>query len=198
MAHINSILEGVERAFLTTVTGRTRYRFVFDPMTLVPDIENSGERYGISIYPSIKYLLDGAAGPEHGIQSVRDVLTAILLQEASEHSRRPAKAVKAFLADLERCSVASFISDCGEQDRRGRDARLRRRLAKLGYRLIKSRVRDPLSDHYQMYDLVDRAGYIILGAPRDLERLERWIEAQRTDVDQPANKPRGGTETAHE
>jgi hypothetical protein len=190
MTHLNLILETTARAFISDVCQRTRYRYIFDPQTLVPSIRDTDVLYEVQTYPEIKYFLNDAAGPEYGIQSLRHVLRAALNDVAAEHIKRPKKAVEVFLADLERRSLGAFLSGGGEHDVKRRVAKLRQQLNRLDYRLEKSRRRDPLHPHYGVYDVIHRITHEInLDAPRDLARLERWVEAmlaaQRTTDDEP-------------
>jgi hypothetical protein len=103
----------------------------------------------------------------------------MLVAVAAKRTKKPAKVVKNFLADLERRHLGSFLAGGRPDDVERRDARLRYRLDQLGCRLEKSRRRDPLHPNHAVYDVIHRVSCEInLDAPRDLGRLEKWVEEQ--------------------
>jgi hypothetical protein len=176
MAHLNVILENAARDFISAAVQRTRHKFTYDPQTLVPGIEDTGKPYDLKIYHTVEYLLTEAAGPDYDIQSHRDVLRNVLVAAASQHTKKAGKATEVFLADLERRPLVPFLAGGKERDVMQRVAMLRRQLNRFGYRLEKSRRRDPLHPHYGVYDVIHRVTHEInLDAPRDLDRLERWV-----------------------
>jgi hypothetical protein len=181
MTHLNVILEGAARDFISDFIQRTRYRFTYDPQTLVPGIEDTDEPYDLEVYDTVEYFLNEAAGPQHGIQSLGHVLHGLLLGVAAEHVKKPRKAAEVFLVDLKRRPLVPFLSDGKEHDVKQRVASLRRHLNKFEYRLEKSRRRDPLHSNYDVYNVIHRAtGEVNVDAPRDLDRLEQWAETLST------------------
>jgi hypothetical protein len=181
MTHINVILEAAARDRLSTIVQQTRHRFTYDPQTLVPSVEDTGEVYDLKVYHFVKYLLNEAAGPEYDIQSLRDVLREFLVSVAAEHVKQPGKAAETFLADLERRPLVPFLSGGREHDETQRVAKLRKMLNKFNLRLEKSRKRDPLHPHYGVYDVIHRVTHEVnIDAPRDLDRLERWVKTLST------------------
>ncbi len=177
MPHLNTFLLHSARRFLSNHVQGPQYRYKYDPETLVPDVERTDESCEPSDYPFIRDYLPRAAGQEHGIRSVREVLKDELVKVAKEHTRNATTAVGAFCVDLERRSLARFLEEGEENDLIRREAKLRRKLGRLGYRLTKSRRRNPLDPHYMVYDIIHRiTREINLDAPRHLAGLETWVE----------------------
>ena len=182
MSHINVLLQLKARDVLLGFAARSRNRFVFDPETLETGVEDTGSEYDTAIYPSIREFLREAAGDDHGISTIRDVLIQSLAALAKEHTTRPARVIATFLSDLDKRDLNRFLGDRQDKDIKQREAKVRHRLNKLGYRLEKSRKRDPLNDHYRVYDVLERATNIVnLDAPRNLDGLEQWLENMAHD-----------------
>jgi hypothetical protein len=177
MPHINVILQCAARDVITGFTDHNRHKFVFDPQILAATVEDTGLPFEPANYPTIKDFLREAAGCEHGNQSIGDILRQHLSAVAAEHCRRPTKAVASFFTDLQRRRLDEFLLESADPAMRQREARIRRELDKLGYRLEKSRRRNPLHEGYRVFDVLERSTNVInLDAPRDFDRLERWVK----------------------
>ena len=72
---------------------------------------------------------------------------------------------------------------------RSREQRLRRAAQRQGYKLVKSRRRDPRALGYGRWYIVDVAGnYIVVGtegghANMDLDAVEEWLTSEREQQD---------------
>lgn len=60
---------------------------------------------------------------------------------------------------------------------------LRRAVARRGWTLTRSRIRDPAAADYQLWTLADR-GRVLL-ATRDLDDVARYLDADTTPADRP-------------
>jgi hypothetical protein len=181
MPHLNTLLTHAAHELVAGHLESNRHRYIFDPETLVPDIEDTGVPCDPSIYPIVGYYLSEAAGPDHGILTLRDVLKDVLIKVAQEHTTKPQQAVATFCADLERRPF-QFLAGGDDYNLVRREANLRRKLKNLGHRLTKSRTRDPLGSNYRVYDIIDRTAYeISVDAPRHLAGLERWVTNAQQD-----------------
>ena len=174
MEHLNSILEREAREFLRNIAQRTRHKYVFDSETLIPKVEDTGERHDVTNYLDVRHFLQQPAECESS-QSLREVLRSHLVRVASERTKRPERAAKALLDNLDRRSLSTFLSIEDGGDVKRRVVSLRHRLNRCGFRLAKSRTRDPLKERHGVYDVIDRATHEInLDAPRGLQGLEGW------------------------
>jgi hypothetical protein len=178
MPHINVILTQEAHEFIAHRLQGTELRYGFED--IFDTIIRSGDRpYKPSHYPFVKDFLRCPAGHEYGLLSLRDVLKDKLINVAQEQSAKPAKAVATFLGDLDGRLLAKFLALKDDPDLERREQKLRRALDKLGYRLNKSRTRNPLGSNYRVYDIIQRTTHeISVDAPRHLEGLERWVEEQ--------------------
>ena len=181
MLHINLILADTARDFITGCLARTRHRFTFDPETLAPNVEDTGTPYDPTIIPTVGFFLSKPAGADYGVQSMREALQVALMSVASENSNNPTKRVTKFLTDLERRPFEKYLASGEAGDLKKRTAKLRHQLDRQGYRLEKSRTRDPLGENYQVYDVIRRSsGKIIMGVPRSLSGIESWLDEGET------------------
>lgn len=178
MPHINVILAQEAHEFITHNLHGTELRYGFENI-FDPVVRSSDRPYEPSHYPFVKDFLSCPAGHEHGLLSLRDGLRDKLIIVAQEHFARPEKAVATFLDGLDRRLLANFLAAEDDPDLVRREQKLRRALDKLGYRLSKSRTRNPLGSNYRVYDIIHRTtSEINIDAPRHLDGLERWVDQQ--------------------
>jgi hypothetical protein len=179
MTHINAILLDSARQLISRHLTGTRYKYTFDPETLACAIEDTGEPPDPTSCGMVGDYLGQPAGPSHGTSSLGAVLVEELTEIARQHGRRSAKAISEFCAKLQYLPFNRFLEGYTEPEVTGREAKLRRRLDKLGYRLEKARTRNPFDFCYQTYTVIHRTTYEVnIDSPTNLAGLEAWVEEQ--------------------
>jgi len=185
--HINSILINAARELVQRHIAGNRYRYSYETVALGPitsirapcGVEDTGEPLDPTSYETVADYLKQPAGPNHGILSLLDVLIEYLTDVAQRHGRKSAKAVFDFYEKLKHRPLGHLLDGDAEGDVAAREAKLRRRLKDLGYRLQKARTRNPFDFRYQTYTIIHRKTHgIEIAVPARLAGLERWVEEQ--------------------
>ncbi len=179
MTHINAILLDAARQLIVRHLTGTRYRYTFDPETLACAIEDTGEPLDPTSCGMVGDYLSQPAGPDHGTSSLGQVLVETLGDVAHQRGRKPARVVPGFCARLKYLPFDRFLEGDTELDVAAREAKLRRRLNKLGYRLAKARTRNPFGFLYQTYTIIHEKTFeVSVDAPTNLAGLEAWVGEQ--------------------
>jgi hypothetical protein len=146
-------------------------------------IADTGEEYGTTFDCVIEHILGTIVPVPPGYKRLREVLKEALLAEAEKYTVRSERTVDNFLDWLRRRSLQDFLHQDDEGQSR-RERRLRRRLAKIGLMLHRSRKRNLLNGAYGLYHVSDRAtGHIIVNAPPYLSGIEQWMHDRDNPVE---------------
>lgn len=179
MSRLRRILVDTIRTFIQNQleTG-TRREIKYDPHSLiVVAVVDTGRAFDLDQkqYP-MSVLLSCASDYQQGlVVTLRDELLAMLFAVVGGKRVDPQRFAKEVLDAVENIPVEKFLRSGRPANLQKRERRLRARFKKLGFKLQKSRVQNPLADQYGSYEVIDaRIGAVDLQIPTSLEGLEQW------------------------
>jgi hypothetical protein len=177
MTNLRLGLEQEVRNFLQNeIDFGTRKQVDFDPETLVVvDVSDTGKPYELAELGAIGDFLRLTSRLKDGrvYDLGHDLLTA-LRGYAQGKCLNPADFARQTVTSLSHLSLQKFLA-ARPANTAPRERRLRARMQKLGYKVVRSRSRNPRSGRYGTYIIqLEATGEIVVVAPSSLEGLEQW------------------------
>jgi hypothetical protein len=178
MTNLRFDLEQEVRSFLQNeIDFGTRKKLEFDPETLaVVEVSDTGKCYELVDPCSIEEFLSLASRLAGGrILDLGDDLLNALSGYARNKCTNPDAFARRTIKSLKHLCLQKFLTG-QPANIAPREKRLRARMHGFGYKLVKSRLRNPRTAGYGTYDIQREAtGEIIIDAPFSLEGLEQWF-----------------------